>query len=232
MVSGVDFIQEHIKAAWLRSAPASLVVLASSMAIAVINHQDSHVYFLVPFYSIMALALFYLRPRWLGAALISFLAVALLAPSLWPGKFPQTYKASIMPKPATSLKDIQGDVADLGIFARNNTPDDAIFLVDPSMGLFRLTAQRALVVDFKDHPFSDEGQLEWQQRLFDCYGIPKRMGFDAMHEMSKLYRKITDDRLKVLQTKYGASYAVLQHATKTQFPIIYQTNDYKIVQIK
>jgi hypothetical protein len=180
----------------------------------------------------MALILFYLRPRWLGAALISFLAVALLAPSLRPGLFPQNHNGSIMPKPATSLKDIQGDVADLGIFARNNTPDDAIFLVDPSMGLFRLTAQRALVVDFKDHPFSDEGQLEWQQRLFDCYGIPKRMGFDAMHEMSRLYRKITDDRLKVLQTKYGAGYAVLQHASKTQFPIIYQTNDYKIVQIK
>jgi hypothetical protein len=137
-----------------------------------------------------------------------------------------------MPKPATSLKDIKGDVADLGNFARKNTPTEAIFVVDPTMSLFRLTAERALVVDFKDHPFSDEGQLEWQQRVFDCYGIPKAIGFDAMDEMSKLYEKITDDKLKALQIKYGASYAVLHHATKTKLPVIYQTKDYKIVQIK
>jgi hypothetical protein len=231
-VCGVDFIQERTKAAWLRSAPASLVVLASSLAIAVIYHPEAQVYFLAPFFSIMALTLFYLRPRWLGAALISFLAVALLAPSLWPGQFPQTHKASIMPKPATSLKDLTGDVADLGIFARNNTPAGAIFLVDPAMSLFRLTAERALVVDFKDFPYSDEAMVEWQQRLFDCYGIPKAIGFDAMYEMSRLYKKITDGKLKALQIKYGISYAVLHHATKTQFPTIYQTKEYKIVQIK
>jgi len=231
-VSGVDFIQERTKAAWLSSAIASLVVLASSLAIAVIYLPETYVYFLVSFYSIMVLALFYLRPRWLGAALISFLAVALLAPSLWPGKFPHTHNGSIMPKPATSLKDIKGDVADLGIFAKNHTPADAIFVVDPSMGLFRLAAQRALVVDFKDFPFSDEGMVEWQQRLFDCYGIPKAIGFDAMYEMSRLYKKITDGKLKALQIKYGVSYAVLHHATKTQFHVIYQTKEYKIVQLK
>ena len=137
-----------------------------------------------------------------------------------------------MPKPATSLKDLTGDVADLGNFARNNTPAGAIFLVDPAMSLFRLTAERALVVDFKDFPFSDEGMVEWQLRLFDCYGIPKAIGFDAMYEMSRLYKKITDGKLKALQIKYGISYAVLHHATKTQFPTIYQTKEYKIVQIK
>jgi len=231
LVSGVDFVQERTKAAWLRSAPASLVVLASSLTIAVIYHPKAHVYFLVLFFSIMALALFYLRPRWLGAALISFLAVALLAPSLWPGKFPITHTASIMPRPATSLKDLTGDVTDLGNFARNNTPAGSIFLVDPAMSFFRLTAQRALVVDFKDFPFSDKAMVEWQQRLFDCYGIPKSRGSNAMSEMSRLYSKITDDRLKALQIKYGVNYAVLRHATKTQFPILYQTQDYKIVQI-
>ncbi|MGD0004178.1 MAG: DUF6798 domain-containing protein [Anaerolineaceae bacterium] len=231
-VSGVNFIQDRTKAAWLRSAPASLLVLASSLTIAMIYHPETHVYFLVPFYAIMVLALFNLRPRWLGAALISFLALALLAPSLWPGLFPKAPNASIMPKPATSLNDLTGEVADLGSFAKNHTPAGAIFLVDPAMGLFRLTAQRALVVDFKDHPFTDEGMVEWQQRLFDCYGIPKSIGFDAMSEMSRLYEKITDDKLKALQIKYGASYAVLRHATKTQFPVLYHTKDYKIVQIK
>ncbi len=231
LVSGIDFIQERTKAAWLRSAPASMVVLASSLTIAVIYHPEARVYFLVPFFSIMALALFYLRPRWLGATLISFMCVGLVAPSLWPGKFPITHTASIMPKPATSLKDLTGDVTDLGHFAHNNTPAGSIFLVDPAMGLFRLTAQRALVVDFKNFPFSDEAMVEWQQRLFDCYGISKSVGFNASNEMSRLYKKITDNRLKALQIKYGVDYAVLHKATKTQFPILYQTRNYKIVQI-
>ncbi len=229
LVSGVDFVQERAKAAWLRKAPANLVVLASSLTIAVIYQPEAQVYFLVPFFSIMLLALFYLRPRWLGAALIACLALALLAPSLWPGLFPKT---PIMPKPAISLNDMTGEVTDLGNFAQKNTPANAIFLVDPSMTSFRLTAQRALVVDFKDFPYSDKAMLEWQQRLFDCYGTPKLIGFDAMSEMSKLYTKITDNRLKALQVKYGASYAVLHQATKTQFPVLYQTDDYKLVQIK
>ncbi len=232
LVSGVDFVQERAKAAWLRNAPANLVVLASSLTIAVIYQPEAQVYFLVPFFSIMLLALFYLRPRWLGAALIACLALALLAPSLWPGLFPKTPNASIMPKPAISLNDMTGEVTDLGTFAKNHSPANAIFIVDPAMGLFRLTAQRALVVDFKDHPFTDLGLVEWQQRLFDCYGTPKLIGFDAMSEMSKLYENITDDRLKALQVKYGASYAVLRHAAKTQFPVLYRTKDYKIVQIK
>jgi hypothetical protein len=190
------------------------------------------VYFLVPFYAIMMLMLFYLRPRWVGAALISILAAVLLVPNLWHAAFPQLPESFIMEKPSISLNNLNKELTDLSDYARKNTPPDAIFLVDPDMGIFRLAAERALIVDWKSFPLNDVAMVEWQQRMFDCYGVPTRMGFAARDEMSNKYERISDIKLMSLHLKYGLNYAVLHRPTKTQYHILFSTNNYKIVQIK
>ena len=53
-----------------------------------------------------------------------------------------------------------------------------------------------------------------------------------MDEMSANYAKITDSKLAALHTKYDFSYAVLLHVTKSQYPVVFRTKDYKIVEIK
>ena len=114
-------------------------------------------------------------------------------------------------------------------FARENTPGNAVFLTPPVFGKFRLIARRAMVVDWRSFPFQDRAMVEWQRRMFDCYGIPGAVGLAARAESDENYRKIRDSEIEKLQIKYGFSYAVLYRETPTDFPVTYQNRKYKIV---
>ena len=50
---------------------------------------------------------------------------------------------------------------------QGNTPNDAIFIIPPTMEDFRLRANRAIVVDWKAFPFKDSAIIEWRDRIFD-----------------------------------------------------------------
>ena len=71
--------------------------------------------------------------------------------------------------------------------AKAHAPPGATFLTPPNWGRFRLVTERAIVVDFKAFPFTDDAMVEWKQRLDACYGPTEATGFAALREMeSKL----------------------------------------------
>jgi hypothetical protein len=74
--------------------------------------------------------------------------------------------------------------------------------------------------------------LEWQQRLFDCYGVPAARGFAAAQEMDADFRAISDATIRALQSKYGISYAILYSDTPTRFSTLYDNRSYKIVGVE
>jgi len=127
---------------------------------------------------------------------------------------------------------LSGDNIDVASFAQANTPAGAVFLTPPNMGEFRYMAQRAIVVDFDAFPFQDQAMAEWQQRIFDCYGVPSLKGFDAGTSLRDHYTALTRADLLRLQAKYGFSYAVLYRSTQTGFPVLYQNPTYKLVRVK
>jgi heme/copper-type cytochrome/quinol oxidase subunit 4 len=137
----------------------------------------------------------------------------------------------IAAKPILSLSDIKGPMAEVARFARANTPPSSVFLTPPDWGQFRLLAERAIVVDFKAFPFQDAAMLEWRQRLLDCYGRTKATGFSAIPEMTINYKHITDDAIITLQAKYGFAYAVLYAETKTSLPVLFTTDNFKVVEV-
>jgi hypothetical protein len=116
-------------------------------------------------------------------------------------------------------------------FVRLDTPADAIFVVPPLLGRFRLVARRAIVVDFKNFGFSDQALTQWYERMMDCYGEPEGIGFDAAHTMERRYGKITEGRLSWLREKYGTTYAVLFASTPCRLPVLYADDRYKLVAI-
>lgn len=132
-------------------------------------------------------------------------------------------------RPEISLDDLTGDEVAVARYAREDSPEDAVFLAPPRFGQFRVTAERALLVDFKLFP----GHLadEWQKRLFDSYGVPRGRGFDAAREMDRMYRDIDDTRLRALRSKYGVDYAVLYRETDTTLPIVYENKTYRVVRL-
>ncbi len=192
---------------------------------------DRQVYFLVGFFEIMALALLYLRPRLTGAALNTAMACALLVPVFWGSHLRPLPVTPLIDRPVLSLSDVSGEEANLANWARLHTAKDSIFLVNPSLGIFRITAERAIVVDFIAFPFQDQAMAEWQRRIFDCFGVPKAKGFDAVPQMRDKFTKITDKKLATLRMKYGFDYAVLYKSTKTKYPVIFDTQNYKIIQL-
>lgn len=135
-------------------------------------------------------------------------------------------------QPTVELSDVRGPDVEIADYARENTPEDAVFLTPPSFGRFRLVAQRAIVVDFKAFPFQDWAMVEWEERLLDCYGKVDSTGSRARQEMDELYRNITKERIVSVAGKYGVSYAVLYKDTPSQFPVMFENDTYRIAMIR
>ncbi len=227
-----EMLGEFKRTAGLRKPLASLVFLAAGGLLAAAVQPDMQVFFLVAFFEIMAMGLLYLRPRRLGAGLNVALIGALLTPVFWGSQLRPYPSIALMPRPVITLNDLSSEEVDLANWARQYTQKNSIFLVNPSLGEFRITAKRAIVVDFTAFPFQDQAMAEWQQRMKDCYGVSKAKGFDAVPVMRDRFTKITDKKLAALQTKYGFEYAVLYKATKTKYRVIFDTQNYKIIQFE
>jgi hypothetical protein len=147
-----------------------------------------------------------------------------------------------MPEPITTAQhyligDLSGEIKpeidkdgqNIADFARRNTSAESVFLVPPNWGQFRLLANRAIVIDFKAFPFTDQGIWEWYQRILRCYGRPKSLGFKILPELQSHYSNMTDEQLRSLQHQYGFDYVVLPSNTSTEFNVIYQNRRYKII---
>ena len=131
------------------------------------------------------------------------------------------------------IKSELGPEADeIAQYARENTPEETIFLTPPTWGQFRLLARRAIVVDFKAFPFTDEGMKEWYNRITDAYGTPRGLGFEMIDELNENYENLNDKTLRALQEKYNFSYAVLPSRSSSNFEVIFQNEEFKIIKFK
>jgi hypothetical protein len=210
----------------------SLAALAAALLLIQPDPPEPRIFILVPAYALMALALLFFHKKVWAVGVNLLLAAVILATLLWGNTFLPARLQPFFEKPIISLADLTGEDMDLAAWVRQNTPPDAIFLVNPSLGLFRVTAERAIVVDFTAFPFNDQTMAGWQQRIFDVYGVPKQNGFPAVPELRDNYTAITDAQMKTLKQKYGATYAILYRWTKTAFPTLFETESYQVVKIK
>ena len=124
-------------------------------------------------------------------------------------------------------------MADVAAYARRATPKDALFLTPPVGSFFRLTALRSVLVDFKGMPDHSEGMIQWRRRLENCYGGTTKIGYDAVDEMDGRYHAMTNERLAVIRSLYGADYALLYADTPdVGLPVLYANSQYVLVDLK
>jgi hypothetical protein len=116
-------------------------------------------------------------------------------------------------------------------WAREHSPRDAIFVVPPFLGRFRIGAERAIVVDFKGMPFSDDAQREWYERLRACCLPEDAQGVPGQEDFFLGYREIDDERLRLLRDKYGATFAVIINGTPTSLPTVYADELFTLVSL-
>lgn len=109
-------------------------------------------------------------------------------------------------------------------FIDQRTPSKSILIVPPDLGITRIAARRAIVVDWKAFPFDELAMKEWFERVKDLYG-------ENPKEKETFYKNLGDEKLLELAQKYGADYAVIFRETNTRFEVVFESPKYRVVKI-
>jgi len=117
-------------------------------------------------------------------------------------------------------------------FARASTPEDAVFVVPPRLGGFRLVGRRAVVVDNKAFPFGDAAMEEWYERMLYTHAGRLEGALPTLMELDRNYAVFEDEHLVRVQQRYGATHALLWPQTATNMPVLYEDQAFKIVRIE
>ena len=123
----------------------------------------------------------------------------------------------------------KGPQAEVARWAKSNTPENALFLLPPQEGDFRLPARRAIVVNFKTFAWGDKGLLDWRERISDVTGNkPLALGNNFIEELSDKYNALTPQQITSLQQKYGFDYVVVNAQKSLNWPLVFQTKEWKV----
>lgn len=114
-----------------------------------------------------------------------------------------------------------------------NTPADAVFLTPPANEGFTVLTNRSNVVEFKINPDGALQMDEWFARLKDLTGdqLPTARGLDNRRPLNKAYGELNAEQLAALGRKYHAQFAVLPKAAQLPFPVLYETEALKLVEL-
>jgi hypothetical protein len=116
-----------------------------------------------------------------------------------------------------------------------NTPKQAIFLVDPTISDFYIHAQRAMFVSWKHSPQAAVDILEWYERIKLSNGnrSPDKSGFNSLEELRTNFYYLDEDQIRQIANSYGISYYLgLPHQQLTfervygnSYFVVYRVND-------
>ena len=126
---------------------------------------------------------------------------------------PATYHQEVKPV------EQRGDWVQAQLWAKENTPQDAVFLTPPYHKGFRVYSERSIVAEWKDGTqqyFDVDYSYEWWARM-------KQIGRN-----SEEYDNLTPQQLVELCRKYGASYIVFPARKQLPFLQVYQDNEHQI----
>ncbi|MGI9037997.1 MAG: DUF6798 domain-containing protein [Gemmatimonadota bacterium] len=118
--------------------------------------------------------------------------------------------------------------SDLYAWARNSSPDDAVFAVPPGWIDFRLVARRAVVADHKSPPVLPDELAAWVERLRALTGI--ETGAEAA-ELDTAFLAADCLRLRLLSERYRARYAIRRVETPPCGHVVYSDAEFAIVEL-
>jgi hypothetical protein len=118
-----------------------------------------------------------------------------------------------------------------------NTPRDAVFIVPPQEQVFRLYAQRAIVVNLKGVPQLSSELKIWRMRLRDVLGDdPMKFAarFDKMLPLiHDRYESLPAPHFTTVAQRYNAPYLILEHEiTDPSWRLIHTSGSFRLYHLQ
>jgi hypothetical protein len=148
-------------------------------------------------------------------------ALAPLAFVLWARSSAEYRDPARIERESSLLRGFDPREEELYAWIRDHTTKEARFLQPPLLERFRLTARRAVVVDWKSPPILPGELLEWYDRLGAVAGRPRPRGAS---EVGKGYDAMDAARLTTLRDRYAVDNAVVRRgreASLSRWPTVY-----------
>ena len=207
---------------------------AMILGTAIYVYRDSEEYHALLVYSLVCAWFLWVRRSVLRLAVPVACCVVLGMVFAYGRINPDTFIAGILRghQPIITLADDKDETYRLGEYLRNNSPENAVIMVPPQGLRLRLTAERAVVVDFKAFPFNDDAIREWYARIVFCYGKPDVIDLTVSDQLDAAYALIDSAHLRRIRDGYGATHAILFRNTPAEYPVIFESERYKVVRIE
>jgi hypothetical protein len=145
----------------------------------------------------------------------------------------QTYRLETSYK--DSLYNEPGTILPVFTWISENTPQQAIFLVDPTESYFYIEAQRAMLVSFKHSPQSAAAILEWYKRIKLCNGnvdLEKGNSDLSIEDLHTAFYKLDGTQIQQIANLYEINYYVGLADQKLPFERVYSDSNYAVYKIK
>ena len=98
------------------------------------------------------------------------------------------------------------------------------------MESFRLSTQRATVVDLKSFPFAEKDMLEWSQRMKDITkfnGPPEKF----LDNMNSGYESLTSEDIEELKLKYDVQIIIFHKPKILPYDKLYENEEYVLYSL-
>ncbi len=129
------------------------------------------------------------------------------------------------------------ETANIAEWARRNTPPDAVFLIDPSWGAFRMLSRRPVFVTFQDGGailWNRAFVNEWVRRLH-AIGLEVADGARIRVQrpwLTSTYDRLTDADARRLSEWAWVRYWVVPREQASAYAVVYERGSYKVLKIE
>ena len=121
----------------------------------------------------------------------------------------------ILPKSIRIAQVNNDELNQLALRIKNSITPDALVLTPPSMTRFRFYSQRSVVYNFYCSPYTDEGIIEWKERLTEIVGTIRPPL--SLRNIDYFYRKRTESELIDIAKKHQADYILTRNSWHSNF---------------
>ena len=118
----------------------------------------------------------------------------------------------------------------LETWAREHTATDALFVIPPELGRFRLLSQRAVIVDTKSPPLRPDLLVAWYHRLCALVLVEDAPTFQSIEQR---YAQLAPDQLAQVALSFNADYIVVStFAPQPTGPSVFANTDFAVYRVR